>query len=340
MKIAQLCSVYRRVSEESPYGVHNLVGNLCNALTKRDHEITLFAAGDAKTRVKVCSVVSINAAERGASESEILRENLATTSLCFSQAAKFDIIHDHFSLIGCFFAPLVGTTTLHSVHIPVSKEVLPHLLKYKKEKFISFSLAQREQLPMLNWVANIYHGVDTKVYAFNETGGDYLLYLGRITKEKGVHHAIAVAKATNTPLLIAGISNPDETYWSNEVEPHIDGKLIRYIGRADLKQKIALMQGAKALLFPTLAKETFGLVMIEAMSCGTPVIAFDNGAVSEVVQDGETGYIVKTEKQMTAAIKKIGKISRHATRERAEKLFSIEKMTKGYEKVYQRYAQK
>lgn len=337
MKIAQLCSVYRQVSEESPYGVHNLVGNLCNSLVKKGHEVGLFSAGDAETLAKVHATVPTHAALRGASESEILRENLATTSLCFSQATKFDIIHDHFSLIGCFFAPLVATTTLHSVHIPVSPETLPHLLKFKKEKFISFSLAQREQLPMLNWVANIYHGIDTKIYAFNKTGGEYLLYLGRITKEKGVHHAIAVAKATNTPLLIAGISNPDETYWSNEIEPHIDGKLIRYIGRADLKQKIDLMQNAKALLFPTLAKETFGLVMIEAMSCGTPVIAFDNGAVSEVVQDGETGYVVKTEKQMAVAVKKIGKISRQATRDRAEKLFSIEKMTKGYEKVYQRY---
>jgi len=337
MKIAQLCSVLHKVSPRATHGIYSLVGNLSNSLVARGHDVTLYAAGNSDVRANIQAVTPTNASARQLNEEEITRENLETASLCFSNAKKFDIIHSHFSLIGCHFSPVVDTPTFHSIHSPITKRLLPHILRYKKEKFISFSFAQREQLPMLNWVANIYHGIDTKMYAFHETGEEYLLYLGRITKDKGVHHAIAVAKATNTPLLIAGISNPDETYWSNEIEPHIDGQLIRYIGRADFTQKIDLMQNAKALLFPTLAKETFGLVMIEAMSCGTPVIAFDSGAVSEVVQDGETGYVVKTEKQMAAAVKKIGKISRRATRDRAEKLFSIEKMTKGYEKVYQRY---
>lgn len=337
MKIAQLCSVYRPTNEESPHGVHNLVGNLCNALVRREHQVDLFGSGDSQTLARLQSITSINAAERRLNDAEIMRENLATASLCYSQAERFDIIHDHFSLLGCYFSQIVKTPTLHSVHIPLNKDALAHVLRYKKEKFVSFSLAQRAQYPELNWVANIYHGVDTKRYTFTSEPQDYLLYLGRITEEKGVHHAIAAAKATNTPLIIAGVSNPQETYWSHIIEPHVDGRNIRYVGRANINQKIQLMGNAKALLFPTLAQETFGMVMIESMSCGTPVIAFDNGAVSEVVQDGETGYVVRTEKQMTAAIKKIKKISRNATRERAEKLFSIEKMTQGYERVYQGY---
>lgn len=337
MKIAQLCSVYRPVSDESPYGVHNLVGNLCASLVGKGHDVNLFASGDSKTAAKINAISSINAADRHLTDQEITRENLATASLCYSQAERFDIIHDHFSLLGCFFSQIVKTPTLHSVHIPLNKEVLTHVLRYRKEKFVSFSLAQRAQYPELNWVANIYHGVDTKRYTFNGEPQDYLLYLGRITQDKGVHHAINIAKATNTPLIIAGVSNPQEDYWSKVIEPNIDGKMIRYVGRANLEQKIQLMGKAKALLFPTLAQETFGMVMIEAMACGTPVIAFDNGAVNEVVQDGETGFVVRTEKQMIAATKKIKKISRDAARERAERLFSIEKMTKGYERVYQRY---
>lgn len=337
MKIAQLCSVYRAVHDESPYGVHNLVGNLCNSLSRRGQEVSLFASGDSKTLAKIYAVNTINAADRHLSEQEIMRENLATASLCYSQADRFDIIHDHFSLLGCYFSQISHTPTLHSVHIPLNQEVLSQILRYKKERFVSFSLAQRAQYPELNWVANIYHGIDTARYTFNSEAQDYLLYLGRITQDKGVHHAIAVAKATNTPLVIAGVSNPQENYWSHIIEPHVDENNIRYVGRANLDQKVQLMRNAKALLFPTLAQETFGMVMIEAMSCGTPVIAFDNGAVNEVVQDKETGYVVRTEKQMAAAIKKIKKISRNACRERAERLFSIEKMTRGYERVYQRY---
>lgn len=336
MNIAQLCSIYRSVDPHSTYGVHHFIGNLADTLAK-EHCVSVFASGDSTTKAKLQSIVKTNAASRDASEQEIMRENLETASLCYRQAEKFDVIHDHFSLIGCHFAAVVTTPTVHSVHMPVTKELREHLLLYKKEKFISFSLAQRKQLPDLNWIANIYHGVDTNVYQFQEHAKDYALYLGRITKDKGVHHAINAAKAANIQLLVAGISNSDEGYWSKEIEPHIDGKNVRFIGRANLEQKVQLMQNAKVLLFPTLAEETFGLVMIEAMSCGTPVIAFDRGAVQEVIQDKETGFIVNTEKQMVAAIKKIDTISRRATRRRAEKFFSIERMTRGYERVYQRY---
>jgi glycosyltransferase involved in cell wall biosynthesis len=340
MRIAQLCSVAHAVSPKAPHGIYNLVGNLCDSFVDHGYDVTLFSAGDATTKAKKACVSPQNAEALSLSEAQILRGNLETASLCFSQAEKFDIIHSHFSLLGCHFSPLSKTPTFHSIHSPITDELKPHLLHYKKEKFISFSLAQREQLPELNWVANIYHGIDTNVYTFNETPEEYVLYLGRITQEKGVHHAIAAAKEAGVQLIIAGVSYPSEGYWSKQIEPHIDGVQVRFLGPANMEQKIKLMQNAKALLLPTLAKETFGLVMIEAMSCGTPVIGFDAGAVSEVIQDGETGYVVKTEKQMAAAIKKIGKISRSATRKRAETYFSLERMTRGYERVYARYADK
>ncbi len=340
MRIAQLCSVARKVSPESPHGIYNLTANLCNGLTSKKHEVTLFAAGDANVRSKLQSRVETNGADRGISEQEISRENFATAALCFGQREKFDVIHTHFSLMGCHFSSIVDTPTLHSIHTPISKDLEPHLLRYKKERFISFSLAQRNQLPELNWVANIYHGIDTNVYSFCDQPEDYVLYLGRITQDKGVHHAIAAAKAAGVQLIIAGISYPNEGYWSSQIEPHIDGVNVRFLGPANLQQKIQLMQRAKALLFPTLAQETFGLVMIEAMSCGTPVIGFDAGAVREVIQDKETGFVVQTEKQMAAAIKKIKNIDRRATRARVEAYFSVERMVSGYERVYQRYVKK
>jgi len=336
MKIAQLCSVYRSVSPHSPYGIHNFVGNLSDELARK-HEVTVFGSEDSETEAKVHGIAKTNAASRNLLEAEIMRENLETASLCYRQAEDFDIIHDHFTLIGCHFASIVKTPTLHSVHVPVSKILYPHLLRYKKEKFVSFSLSQRRQFPELNWVANIYHGVDTNAYAFQETPEDYVLYLGRITQDKGVHHAIAAAKEAKVQLLIAGISHCDEGYWAKSVEPHIDGDRVRFLGHADRDQKIRLMQNAKALLFPTLAEETFGLVMIEAMSCGTPVIGFDRGAVQEVIQDNETGFVVRTEKQMVSAIRKIKKIDRFATRARAERFFSLDRMARGYERVYQKY---
>lgn len=337
MRIAQLCSVAHKIGPHSPHGIYNLVGNLCNSLIGNKNEVTLFSAGDAETNAKKVSAIHANAFGLHLSEKEINRYNLETASLCFRNAKKFDIIHTHFSLLGCHFSTIIKTPTLHSIHSPITPELYPHLLKYKKEKFISFSLAQREQMPELNWVANIYHGIDTKIYAFNDTPEDYVLYLGRITQDKGVHHAIAAAKAAGVRLIIAGLSNHNEGYWAKQIEPHIDGVSVQFFGPANMEQKIKLMQNARALLFPTLAKETFGLVMIEAMSCGTPVIGFNEGAVKEVIQDKETGFVVKTEKQMVAAIKKIKKISRQATRARAENFFSLERMARGYERVYQRY---
>lgn len=336
MRIAQLCAVNLRVSHAAPHGIYGSVGSLADALVAREHDVTLYAAGDADTKARVISVVPTNAKSRGASENEVVRENLETASLCYRDAFRHDIIHSHFTLLGCHFAPIVQTPTVHSIHSPITDDLIPHVLRYRKERFISFSLAQRQKLPELNWVANIYHGIDTKAYAFSPEPQDYVLYLGRITEDKGVHHAIAAANEAGVQLLIAGMSYPSEGYWSERIEPHIDGDSVRFLGPADLERKIELLRNAKALLFPTLYDEVFGLVMIEAMACGTPVIGFENGAVSEIVQDGQTGFVVRTPKQMAAAIKKVHTLSRAACRERVEKLFSIEKMVRGYERVYER----
>ena len=233
-------------------------------------------------------------------------------------------------------ASLVETPTLVSVHSPIEDRLKPLLAQVHGVRYISFSLAQRRQMPELNWYANIYHGVDTELFAFNPEPRDYLLFLGRLTRDKGPHHAIRAAELAGAKLRIAGASYPAEGYWQSDIEPHINGENVRYVGEASQEAKIPLLQGAKALLFPTECEEAFGYSMIEAMSCGTPVIAFGNGSVPEIVKHGETGFIVKNAEEMAAAIARLGEIDRAAVRRRAEKYFSEAKMLEGYERVYQR----
>lgn len=336
MKIAQLCSIAHRVSPNAQQGIYGVVGNLSDGLVDVGHDVTIYSAGDAISKAAVRSIVPTHAHIRNLSEKEILRENLETISLCYERAAEHDIIHSHFSMMSCYFSNLVKTPSVHSLHSPVPPDLLAHLYKYPKERFISFSQAQRKLTPKLNWVATVYHGIDTKALEYREQPEDYFLYLGRITEQKGVHHAIAAAKEAGVRLYIAGMTYPNEGYWTKEIEPHIDGSQIRFLGQASFEQKMLLLQGARALLFPTLYDEVFGLVIIEALACGTPTIGFANGAVPEIVKHGRTGYVVDSVKQMTAAIQKIDKISRQACRDRAEKFFSIEKMVRGYENVYER----
>lgn len=336
MRIAQICSAMHQLSPRSPQGIYHVTANLANGLVDRGHDVTVFASKDADVRAKIVSISSTCAKTRGLPERDILRENMELLSSCYRRAGEFDLIHSHFSLLGCHFSATSPVITVHSLHSPITDDLRPHLMRYKGERFISFSLAQRKQMPELNWVANVYHGIDTNTYTFNPTPQDYVLYLGRITAEKGVHHAIAAAKKAGVQILISGTTYPDERYWAEMIEPHVDGNMVRFLGPSNLERKVELMRNAKALLFPTLYNEVFGLVMTEAMSSGTPVIGFDNGSVPEVIQDGETGFVVRTETQMAAAIKKISTISRQACRDRAVRLFSVQKMVSSYERVYAR----
>lgn len=337
MKISQLVSPLYSVSSDANHAIYGHVGSLCDGLVKRGHDVSLFASGDSVTRAileSVCPIaLSLDLAVTPRQRS--LYFNLLTAK-CYESSINSDIIHSHFSLLGSFPSGLVGVPVAVSIHSPIDEEVKPFLLKYRHLHYISFSLAQRKQLPELNWFANIYHGVDTEKFAFNETPEDYFLYLGRITEDKGVHLAIEAAKEAGVRLVIAGGSYTEEGYWHSHIEQNIDGVNISYIGEQSASDKISWLQKAKALIFPTQCQEQFGYVMIEAMSCGTPVIGWDNGAVSEVIQDGKSGYVVSSVAEMVEAIKNIDKISRLETRKRAEIYFSVKKMVSGYQKVYRR----
>jgi len=337
MKIAQLVSPFHAVTAESNTAIYGHVGTLCDDLTDRGHEVSLFASGDSITKAKLNSVhpVAFNSQPNMTEREKNLYLNLLISKCC-ERAKEFDIIHSHFTLLSSFPSNLIDTPMAISVHSPIDEELKPFIKEYRKLHYISFSLSQRKQMPELNWFANIYHGVDTNKFAFNPTPEDYFFYLGRLTEEKGVHLAIEAAKAAGVKLVIAGRSYPTEGYWHSHIEKNIDGANIIYIGEQSAEEKIKWLQGAKALLFPTQYQEQFGYVMIEAMSCGTPVIGWNNGAVPEVIQDGRTGYVVNSVEEMIGAIQNIDKISREETRKRAEIYFSVKKMVAGYQKVYQR----
>ncbi|MDO8669478.1 MAG: glycosyltransferase family 4 protein [Candidatus Buchananbacteria bacterium] len=337
MKIAQLVSNIHQVSDKSNHAIYSHVAWLCNGLVEKGHQIDLFAAGDSKTKANLNSVYPKSFSNTKLNENLVKNYTFLLNYKCYNKAKDFDIIHSHFTLINLFFSKLTDTPSIQSIHSPITddqKEILKH---FKSNRFISFSLAQRRSMPELNWIANIYHGIDVDIFSFNPKPDDYFLYLGRITKEKGVHYAIEAARAAKVPLILAGRSYPNEGYWHDKIEKQIDGKNIKYVGELNFKDKIEYLKKARGLLFPTqYNQEVFGYVMIEAMACGTPVIGWNNGSVPEIISDQKTGYVVNDVAAMTQAIKNIDKIKREDVRKRAEIYFSVKKMVSGYEKIYQR----
>lgn len=336
MKIAQLVSNLHPVFPMANNAIYSHVAWLTNGLVDLGHAVHLFAAGGSETRGQLHAVTPLSLVKMDVPDKLKKHYMHMLASECYRHAKDADIIHSHFNLISSFYAGLVDVPTVQSIHSPPTEDIKPLLVQFKNNNYISFSFAQRRELPELNWIANIYHGVDMNIFSFNPEPQNYFLYLGRITKDKGVHLAIEAAKAANVPLIIVGRSYPTESYWHDEIEPHIDGKMVRYVGEADFEKKIEWLRNAKALLFPTQYNEVFGYVMIEAMACGTPVIGWRSGSVPEVVAHERTGYVVENVSDMMKAIQKIDTISREETRARAEKYFSVEKMVHGYEQVYAR----
>jgi glycosyltransferase involved in cell wall biosynthesis len=337
MKIVELGRDLHPMSNISNNAIYSHAASLSDGLSDMGHEVHVFCSNESVSRAIMHSsgepLSRVDALEKIKSYTTLSH---ISNAFEFAKKEGVDIIHSHFTLLSSFFYRLLDIPTVLSVHSPISDDIRPFLEKYRDCRFVSFSLAQRKQMPELNWVANIYHGVDTSTFSFESEPEDYMLYLGRVTEEKGVHFAIETAKATGIPLKIAGPSYPNEGYWHKKIEPFIDGKLIQYVGHVNFFEKIKLLQKAKVVLFPTMYNEAFGYVMIESMSCGTPVIGFGNGSVPEIIKDGKTGYVVNNVQEMIEAVAKIDKIDRKVVRKRAEDLFSLRKMISGYERVFKR----
>jgi glycosyltransferase involved in cell wall biosynthesis len=251
------------------------------------------------------------------------------------RAAEFDIIHYEaayypMSLAFTRLSPTPIVQTLH--HSPSAAEVALWS-RYPDAAFVAISNEQANLLSGLNVVATVLHGIDTDGFVFREQPDDYVLFLGRFTEGKGVLQAIEIAKRVGVRLILAAA---EEEYYRNVVAPHVDGRHIVYAGEADFAAKVKLYGGARALLYPIQTREPFGLVLAEAMACGTPVAALDRGAVREVVDDGVTGIVYSDLEQMVRELSRVFELDRRRVRERAVARFGADRMVEGYESVYKR----
>jgi glycosyltransferase involved in cell wall biosynthesis len=247
---------------------------------------------------------------------------------------EFDIIFNH-ARGGYVFLPLthfLKTPIISILHLPLFKEIADFLTLFKKPGVITISSSQRKDFPKVNYLATVYNGVDLKEFPFLEKPKDYFLFMAAMGEHKNPKDAILSAKKSKGKLILAG-GKIREPYFSKEIKPLLDGKRIKHIGEVSGRKRVNLLKNAKALLFPIKWREPFGLIMIESMACGTPVIAYPNGAVPEVIENGKTGFIVKNVNEMANAMRKIELIDRKKCRERVEKFFSNKKMVEKYEKI-------
>jgi glycosyltransferase involved in cell wall biosynthesis len=337
MRIAQISPLWERVPPSTYGGTELVVSLLTDELVRRGHDVTLFASGDSLTLARLESVHP-NALRLSPEVREAAIYDMLQLSHVYERAQEFDIIHSHMGCAALPYTKLVKTPTVHTLHgifTPDNEKMFVHA---KDQPFVSISTSQREPRLGLNCVATVYNGIDTDSHRFypQPKQPPYLVFLGRISPEKGTHHAIAIAKASGWQLKIAGkIDVVDVKYFEDEIKPLIDGKQIEYLGEANHTMKNALMGGAVATLFPITWREPFGLVMVESMVAGTPVIAMRLGSTSEVIVDGKTGFLCDTVEECIAAIPKAARLDRQACRDHVVQNFSVQRMADGYEAVYQ-----
>jgi glycosyltransferase involved in cell wall biosynthesis len=338
MKIAQIAPLWERVPPPAYGGIELVVGLLTDELVARGHEVTLFASGDSITSAKLESVHP-QALRLDRSIKEYGIYEMLQLAEVYERASEFDIIHSHMGCAALPYSKLTKTPTVHTLHgvfTPDNEKMFTHA---KAQPYVSISNAQREPRLGLNHVATVYNSIDVSMHHFFPTADTpaYLAFLGRISPEKGPHHAIEIARATGIPLKMAGKVDPvDVEYFDEVIKPQIDGEFIQFLGEADHYMKNDLMGRAIATLFPITWREPFGLVSIESMAAGTPVIAMNLGAVPEVVADGVSGYICNNVDECIAAVAKIPAISRQICRDYVAQRFGVEQMAAGYEAVYQK----
>ena len=317
MRIAILSPVWFPVPPTGYGGIEWIVSLLAEGLVGAGHEVTLFASGDSSTEAELVSIFDEAPSEMiGITQFE-LRHALS----CFERAGDFEVINDH-------SGPLGGEPGL--LYTSLGK-VCPEV------GLISLSMNQRKPLPDLNWVANCPKALELKAYPVHPHNGDYLLFLGRMRWEKGCHRAIEVAKESDMPLLIAGTmqDRAEKEYFEEHVRPNL-GWGIEYLGEVDHAKKVDLLQNARVTLFPIEWEEPFGLVMIESMACGTPVVATRWGAVPEVIDDGRTGVIVDDYTEVPGAIERAAALDPMDCRRYVEERFSSERMVRDYEAAYEK----
>lgn len=338
MRIAIVSKLWEETTPLSRGGTGASIGALVNGLVDKGHEVTLFATGNSKTKAQ--ELVSVREEPYRDDYSEIHEyENIAEA---FRRHEEFDIIHCAVEQKSVIFGELVDTPSIHSIRYGEFFEHEWNLLKkYKNLNFVCNSEAVTKLLPFLNWQGVVHNGVSTDKFAYSEKKGDYLLYLTYLSEQKGVDLAIQVAKKLNKKLILAGkMVNTDEKFVKEKVLPFIDDQQIQYLGEVSDEEKIPLLQNAYCLIQPNRIFESCSNSILEAMSCGTPVVALNKGSNQELIESGKTGFVVSHENDLEEAVKKVKQIKREKCRERVEKYFSVDKMVEGYLDLYDKIVKK
>lgn len=337
MRIAVVSPPIERVPPPAYGGIEVVVSLIADELVRRGHAVTLYATGDSMTRARLRAACPWPL--RTQELTWPLGYELAHLARVLEDADQYDLIHNHYGPMLMAFSRVIRAPMLTTIHGPMPPEAAILWENYVGF-YNSISQAGKANFPDRGYLGVVYNGIDVPSFPFRPEKENFLLFLGRISPEKGTHLAIDAALASNHRLIIAGkIDRVDRGYWETEIHPRVDGQRICFVGEADGPTKRDLLARARVLLHPVTWPEPFGLAMAEAMACGTPVVALRKGSIPEVVADGETGFVVDTLDKMVAAIGRVDEIDPTRCRERVDRLFSVPRMVDGYERLYRRMTQ-
>lgn len=343
MRIALLSSFEETVPPKMYGGTERIVYTLAEEWTKMGHDVTLFASGDSQTSARLipCTPRAIRVLKeaRDPTTRQALNLDALANALQYIREEQYDIVHNNFGWQTLLFNAFLDWPMVTTPHYSLDKAIVPADHKmynyFRSAPFISISNSQRRHSPKLNYIATVYHGINAEEFEFNDKPEDYLLFLGRIHPQKGPVHAIKIAKSTGQKLLIAAKTDPAEfDYLRKRIRPLVDGKQIVWIGEVGHEEKVRLLKNARALLSPLQWDEPFGIVNLESMACGTPVITMRRGSMPEIIEDNKTGFLCRTMAEMRAAIGKIDTIDRRACRRHVEQHFTTRQMALGYIKAF------
>lgn len=336
MRIAQVAPIIERVPPKKYGGTERMVYELTEELVKMGHHVTLFASGDSQTSAKLHSVYPRSLREAKIRDLYGLNEwPLYNIGEAYSHQSEFDVIHDHNGYISLPTAHLSRTPSVLTLHGPLTVNQRRMFEALSNPYIVSISNSQIRYRESINYIGNVYHGLNFEQYPFSKTHDGYLLFVGRMSEEKGVHHAIEVAQMLDMPLIIAAkLDQIDKEFFNRSVEPLLSDERVKWVGEVDEKKRNELMSRALCMLHPVSFREPFGLTLIEAMACGCPVVAFNRGSIPEIIEHGKTGYVVEDIYEMADAVSLISRIDRRACYEHARTKFSSRRMARDYEAIY------
>ena len=334
LRIAELAPVAMPIRPGEGDSIEQLVSLLTEELVRRGHDVTLFAVGGSVTTADLRSCYAHGYRERDEIWDWRVPETL-NAAWALEQAGEFDVMHSHSYHFALPFTRFVSTPVAHTYHVQLGPEVLEGFGRYPEAQLVAISDFQRQELEGFDHVPVIHNGIDAEAFPFSPERGEYLAFLGRMIPSKGAAEAVRVARELDLPLVMAG---PGTEWFEREVRPAVDDRLIRYLGPIDPAGRNELLAGAAALLYPITYPEPFGLVMVEAMACGTPVAAFGVGAVPEIVEQGVGGRWVAPGGSLGEAVQSAAQLDRSRVRKAAVERFDYRRMVDAYERLYQRLA--